>query len=143
MSSTRRFLGLQPVQVAGLLGAAAVLLWSVPGLVLNPDFSTGQSATTVRVLGVDMNGWHAVSGFLVAVPCLLVLRRPRLEAAVVAASAAGLLATALWAALTSRPFGGLFYFRDQGADVLLHVVVAGIFIAGAVSYVARARSPAQ
>ena len=26
------------------------------------------SATSVRVLGVDMNGWHAVSGFLVAIP---------------------------------------------------------------------------
>ena len=59
---------LQPVQWAAILGSIAVLVWSVPGLIANPDFHIGDSATSVRVLGVDMNGWHAVSGFLVAIP---------------------------------------------------------------------------
>src|SRR5919204_5340853 len=85
---------LAPVQWAAILGSAAVLLWSIPGLIVNPDFSVGNSATAVRVLGVDMNGWHAVSGFLIVVPCLLSLRRPAFEASVLALSAAGLLGTA-------------------------------------------------
>jgi hypothetical protein len=58
---------LQPVQWAAILGSIAVLAWSVPGLIVNPDFHIGTDATSVRVLGVDMNGWHAVSGFLVAI----------------------------------------------------------------------------
>ena len=65
-----------PVQWAAVLGSLAVLLWSIPGLIVNPDFSTGDTASSVQVLGVDMNGWHAVSGFLVAVPSLLVATRP-------------------------------------------------------------------
>ena len=47
---------LQPVQWAAVLGSIVVLVWSVPGLIVNPDFSIGDSATSVRVLGVDMNG---------------------------------------------------------------------------------------
>src|SRR5215470_18924861 len=59
---------LQPVQWSAILGSIAVLVWSIPGLIANPDFSVGDSATAVRVLGVDMNGWHALSGFAVAIP---------------------------------------------------------------------------
>jgi len=55
-------------------------VWSVPGLIVNPDFATGNSVTSERVLGVDMNGWHALSGFLVAVPALMLATRPHLVA---------------------------------------------------------------
>jgi hypothetical protein len=42
---------LSPVQWSAILGSIAVLVWSVPGLIANPDFSIGDSATAERVLG--------------------------------------------------------------------------------------------
>ena len=57
---------MRPVQVAALTGALAVLAWSIGGLIVNPDFATGASATAETVLGSDMNGWHAVSAIFVA-----------------------------------------------------------------------------
>lgn len=47
---------LSPVGWATILGSIAVLFWSIPGLIVNPDFSAGDAATAERVLGVDMNG---------------------------------------------------------------------------------------
>src|SRR3712207_6045949 len=65
---------LAPVQWAAIVGSIVVLVWSVPGLIVNPDFATGDAATSERVLGVDMNGWHALSGFLIAIPALVLAR---------------------------------------------------------------------
>lgn len=42
---------LSPVQWSAILGSIAVLTWSVPGLIINPDFAIGDSATAERVLG--------------------------------------------------------------------------------------------
>jgi hypothetical protein len=97
-----------PVQWAAVLGSIAVLVWSVPGLIVNPDFATGDAATSVRVLGVDMNGWHAVSGFLVAIPALLVATRPHLAAVFVLLAGASLVATGVWALLETQLAGGFF-----------------------------------
>jgi hypothetical protein len=126
--------GFAPVQWAAALGAIIVLLWSVPGIFVNPDFATGDSATAERVLGVDMNGWHALSGFLVAVPALLVASRPRLAAMYVPLAAAGLIATAVWALLSTRIAGGLFYFPNNETDAVLHFATAAIFLGGAAHY---------
>jgi hypothetical protein len=125
---------LTPLQRAALLGSFAILFWSVPGLIVNPDFSVGSAATSKRILGVDMNGWHAVSGFLIVVPCLLALRRPPLLAGVLAASAGGLIATAVWALLSNRVAGGLFVFPHQLSDALLHLMVSAIFLVGALRW---------
>ncbi len=131
------------VQWTTIAGAVAVLVWSIPGLIANPDFATGDAATAERVLGVDMNGWHAVSGFLVAIPALVAALRPSWAAAVSAAAAGALLATAVWAVLDDHPAAGLFYFPNAEADALLHTATAGIFLAGAVQYLVSRRSPAS
>jgi hypothetical protein len=125
---------LQPVQWAAILGSIAVLVWSVPGLIANPDFHIGDSATSVRVLGVDMNGWHAVSGFLVAIPGFFAALRRSWSALFNLAAAGALLSTALWAALSTQVAGGLFYFPNGGADALLHIGTSTIFLAGAANY---------
>src|SRR5262245_58071507 len=101
-------------------GAIAVLFWSVPGIIVNPDFATGASASAERVLGVDMNGWHSLSGFLVAIPALLVASRPRLAALYSAVAALSLIATGVWALLDTQVAGGLFAFPHQSSDALLH-----------------------
>ena len=118
-------------------GALAVLVWSVPGLIINPDFSTGDAATAERVLGVDMNGWHAVSGFLIAIPALVLAPRPHLVARFLPLAAAGLIATAIWALISTQLAGGLFYFPNNETDAILHFATSAIFVAGAVSYFGR------
>jgi hypothetical protein len=133
---------LQPVQWAAILGSIAILVWSVPGLILNPDFHIGDSASSVRVLGVDMNGWHAVSGFLVAIPGFYAALRRSWSALFDLAAAGGLLSTAVWAALSTQVAGGLFYFPHGGADVLLHIGTSAIFLGGAAHYyLAPRRAP--
>jgi hypothetical protein len=122
------------VQWAAVIGALAVLVWSIPGLIVNPDFAVGDSATAEKVLGVDMNGWHAVSGFLVAVPALILAPRPHLAARFLPLAAGGLIATAIWALLSTEVAGGLFYFPNNETDALLHFGTSAIFVAGAVHY---------
>jgi Domain of unknown function (DUF4383) len=130
---------LEPVQWAVIAGALAILIWSIPGLLINPDFSTGDAATSKVVLGVDMNGWHALSGFPLALGALWFARRPR-DAALYALLAAGaLLATGIWALLDTRPAAGLFYFPHNHSDAWLHFAVAAIFLAGFVHYVLSRR----
>lgn len=140
---TRSF---EPVQSAAIVGAFAVLLWSVPGIIVNPDFAVGDSATAERVLGVDMNGWHALSGFLVAIPALVVaFMRPYVTALYVSFGAASLIATGVWALLSTEVAAGLFYFPNNEADAVLHFATSAIWLAGAVHYfVAESgRSPIQ
>jgi Domain of unknown function (DUF4383) len=132
-----------PVQWAAVLGSLVVLVWSIPGLIVNPDFAIGDSATSETVLGVDMNGWHAVSGFLVAVPGLLVASRPHLAAPFCVAAAGGLLATALWAFLDTQVAGGLFSFPNNETDAFFHIGTSAIFIGGAAHYYLGARRSAQ
>lgn len=61
----------------GFLTAAVAVIsvtqlgYATAGLLANPDFSTGPAVTSVRVLGVDFNGWHALAGFALFAPGLL------------------------------------------------------------------------
>jgi hypothetical protein len=132
-------LPLSAVQWSALVGSIAVLVWSVPGLIVNPDFAVGAGATSVKVLAVDMNGWHAVSGFLVGIPGLVATWRRRWSAFFVVQAAIALSATAIWALLSTRPVGGLFYFPGNVADAILHFATSAIFVAGALAYYAGTR----
>ena len=130
---------LAPVQWAAILGSAAVLVWSIPGLIVNPDFATGDAATSEIVLGVDMNGWHALSGFMIALPGFLAALRGSWSAAFCVAAAASLVATAIWALADTYPVGGLFYFPNGGADAILHFATSAIFLGGAATYLFSGR----
>jgi hypothetical protein len=121
---------LAPVQWAVIVGSVVVGLWSLAGLIANPDFAIGESATSARVLGVDMNGWHAVSGFLIAVPGLVASRRRDWSFLLAIVAAVGLIATGVWALIDIRPFGVL-YLPEAVPDALLHFATAAIFTAGA------------
>ena len=104
------------------------------GLIVNPDFAVGDDATAETVLGVDMNGWHAVSGFLIAVPGLLVATRPYLAAVFSLFAAGGLIATGVWALFDTQVAGGLFSFPNNETDAFFHFGVSAIFLAGAAHY---------
>lgn len=96
------------------------LAWAAAGMVINPDFSIGADATSVPVLGVDFNGWHALSGFLLFGPGLFVFNRDELAVPFTWAAIAALLATALWTVFSERP-AWVFYFPNSGGDIQLHV----------------------
>ena len=125
---------LAPVQWAAIVGSIVVLVWSVPGLIMNPDFSTGDAATSEVVLGVDMNGWHALSGFLVAIPGFFAALRASWSAAFNLAAAASLIATGIWALIDAQVAAGLFYLPNGTADALLHFGTSAIFLAGAAHF---------
>ena len=133
---------LSPVQWSAILGSIAVLVWSVPGLIVNPDFATGDSATSERVLAVDMNGWHALSGFLLAIPGFFAATRPRLAALFNVAAGATLIVTGIWALADTQIYFGLFYLPHTASDALLHFGVSAIFLAGAAHYFLGERNPA-
>lgn len=104
------------------------VLWAVAGLNANPDFSTGASAMSVQVLGMDYSGWHAVGGFLLFLPGIVLARRPgwaRLFA--LSAIPAGVLPAA-WTLFDDRPLG-LLVFDNTTSDVVLHLATAGILAA--------------
>jgi Domain of unknown function (DUF4383) len=121
--------------IAGLYASAPESLPFAPTL--------DNSATAERVLGVDMSGWHAVSGFLVAVPALLLASQPHLVARLLPLAAGGLIATAVWALFSIKLAGGLFYFPNNGTDALLHFATAAIFLAGSAHYFVGERRSAR
>jgi hypothetical protein len=133
---------LAPVQWAAILGSAAVLVWSVPGLIVNPDFAIGDDATSELVLGVDMNGWHAVSGFLVAIPGFLAALRASWAGLFNLAAAGSLIATGIWALADEHAVAGLFYFPNSMGDAILHFATSAIFVAGALHYFLSGRRTA-
>lgn len=128
------------VQWSAILGSIAVLVWSVPGIIINPDFATGDAATSEVILGVDMNGWHALSGFLVAVPGLFAATRRDLAGIFCLVAGLALFATGIWALLDEQAAFGLFYFPNGTADGLLHFGTSAIFLVGAYDFFIRSRT---
>jgi len=106
------------------------LAWAAAGMVINPDFAIGADATSVPVLGVDFNGWHALSGFLLFGPGLFAFNRDELAVPFTWAAIVALLATALWTVYSERP-AWVFYFPNPGADIQLHVgsaIILGLLL---------------
>ena len=125
---------LRPVQWSTIIGSILVMAWSIAGLIANPDFATGDAATSERVLAVDFNGWHAVSGFLIGIPGLYAAMRASWAALFSLAAAGSLIATAVWALADAQVAGGLLYLPNGNADAALHFGVSAIFAAGALHY---------
>jgi Domain of unknown function (DUF4383) len=97
----------------------AFLSWSVAGLIANPDFATGTDATTKQVLGIDFNGWHAVSGVALFGPGLFFALRKDWALLFALAAIVSLVASGAWALLDTRP-ANVLYFKHNRADAALH-----------------------
>jgi hypothetical protein len=106
----------------------AHLIYAATGLAANPDFSVGDDATAVKWLGIDYNGWHAVAGFALFGPGLLLLRWPQFARIWVWWTAFLLVVTAVWGLLDTRPLGVLF-LPDSRTDAMFHVGSALAFLA--------------
>ena len=126
----------------GLLLLAVMLsLWSIAGLIANPDFATGADATSERVLGVDFNGWHAVSGLLLLAPAFVLALRPTWALLYTLYVGVVLVLTAVWALVDTQP-AGLLDFPNNEADAVLHFTFGLAFLAVGAVQLARNRSSA-
>ena len=106
------------------------LAWATAGFIAEPTFAVGSDAPTEQVLGVDFNGWHALSGLLLFGPALVFALRP--DWALLYAIAAGVLLviTGLWA-LASERVAYVFTFPNNEADAVLHLATGALFLAAA------------
>lgn len=112
--------------------ATVQLLWAIAGLIAEPSFHFGDEAPTQRVLGVDFNGVHALSGFLLFLPAYYFALKPRWAVLYAIYVSLALIATGIWAALSTSP-AGVFTFPNNDADAVLHITTGVLF--GAVALV--------
>jgi hypothetical protein len=106
--------------------AALQLAWSLAGLIAEPSFSLGADAPTRRILGVDFNGVHALSGFLLFLPAFYFALRPRWALLYAIGVSGALIVTGIWAAFDTSP-AGVFAFPDNSADAILHLTTGALF----------------
>lgn len=122
-----RFLG----AAVGILAVVQVA-YAIVGLAVNPDFATGAEASSHAVLGVDFNGWHAVSGLLLFGPGLVASLRRTWARWYCLAVIAILVGTAGWGLIDDRPLG-LLFFPDAVSDAVFHLASAAAFLAALIA----------
>ena len=106
--------------------ALVQLAWAVAGLLAEPSFDFGDGASTQRVLGVDFNGVHALSGFLLFLPAFYFALKPRWAVLYAIYVAVALIVTGVWAIFSTSP-AGIFTFPNNGADAVLHLSTGVVF----------------
>jgi cytochrome b len=106
--------------------ASLQLLWSLAGLIAEPSFHFGNGAPTQQVLGVDFNGVHALSGFLLFAPAFFFALKPRWAVLYAIYAAIALILTGLWAIWSTSP-AGIFTFPNNNADAILHISTGILF----------------
>ncbi len=108
--------------------ATLQLVWATAGLIAEPSFDFGEGAATERVLGVDFNGVHALSGFLLFLPAYYFALKPRWAVLYATYVAVALLVTGVWAIFSTSP-AGIFAFPNNSADAILHIATGTVFAA--------------
>lgn len=108
--------------------AALQIVWATAGLIAEPSFQLGEDAPTQVVLGVDFNGVHALSGYLLFGPAFFFALRPRWAVIYAVAAAGALISTGVWAAFSTSP-AGIFAFPDNTTDAVLHIATGVVFAA--------------
>lgn len=106
--------------------AVVQLAWALAGLIAEPSFHFGDGAPTQRVLGVDFNGVHALSGFLLFGPAFFFALKPRWAVLYAIYVAVALITTGLWAIWSTSP-AGIFTFPNNNADAILHISTGILF----------------
>jgi hypothetical protein len=118
------------------------LTYAAVGMLVNPDFHTGAAATAKRLLGVDFNGWHALSGLLLFAPGLIAARRTDWSLAYAVGVIISLVGTALWTLADAAP-AGLLAFPHPDADIALHLGVATTFAIAIAVHLTRREGSAR
>jgi hypothetical protein len=106
--------------------AVLQLTWALAGLIAEPSFSMGDNAPTQRVLWVDFNGIHALSGFLLFLPAFYFALRPKWALYYAIYVAIALWATGIWALLSTQP-AWVFTFPNNSSDGIFHLFTGTLF----------------
>ena len=113
------------------LGVLAIcvlqLAWALAGFIAEPSFDFGDGARTASVLWVDFNGVHALSGLLLFGPGLVFATRPAWALLFSFAAASALIATGIWALLSTQP-AYVFAFPNNERDAVLHLATGVAFL---------------
>jgi Domain of unknown function (DUF4383) len=128
-------------QKALVILAALQLLWATAGLLAEPSFHVGAGAPTEKVLWVDFNGYHALSGFLLFLPAFYFARRPDWALLYTLYVAAALWLTGIWALFSEQP-GWVFTFPDNANDAIFHMATGTLFAAVAAVQLSLGRADA-
>lgn len=113
-------------QKALVVLAALQLLWATAGLIAEPSFHVGADAPTEKVLGVDFNGIHALSGFLLFLPAFYFAQRPDWAFYYTIYIFVALYVTGIWALFAQQP-GWVFTFPDNSNDAIFHLATGTVF----------------
>jgi len=114
-------------QKAVVVIAVLQLIWATAGLVAEPSIDFGEDAVTERVLWVDFNGVHALSGFLLFLPAFYFALRPQWALYYSLYVAVALISTGIWALFTTQPAWGVFTFPNNDADGVFHIATGIVF----------------
>jgi hypothetical protein len=113
-------------QKALVVLAGLQLLWATAGFIAEPSFHVGADAPTEKVLGVDFNGIHALSGFLLFLPAFYFARRPDWAFYYDVYVVAALWITGLWALFEEQP-AWVFTFPSNVNDGIFHLATGALF----------------
>lgn len=113
-------------QKAIVVLAALQLLWATAGLIAEPSIDFGEDAVTERVLGVDFNGVHAISGFLLFLPAFYFALRPKWALYYAIYVAVALIVTGVWALFDTQP-AWIFTFPNNISDGIFHIATGAVF----------------
>jgi len=101
---------------------------AIIGLALEPSFATGPDAPTVRIFGMDYNGWHAVAGLALFGPGLVFCwRKSWAVLYLLAAAVAGAL-PGIWALFANQVLFVLS-FPNNVTDAVIHLATAAVLAA--------------
>lgn len=107
--------------------AALQLVWALAGFIAEPSIDFGEDAVTERVLGVDFNGVHALSGVLLFAPAFFFALRPNWALFYALYAAFALYATGIWAFFDQQP-AWVFTFPNNSADAIFHIATGTLFL---------------
>jgi hypothetical protein len=107
--------------------AALQIVWATAGLIAEPSIDFGEDAATERVLWVDFNGVHALSGYLLFLPAFYLALRPTWAVYYSVYVAVALISTGIWALFTTQPAWGVFTFPNNDADGVFHIATGIVF----------------
>ncbi len=127
-------------QKAIVVLAALQLLWATAGLIAEPSIDFGEDAVTERVLWVDFNGVHALSGFLLFLPAFYFALRPKWALYYAIYVAVALISTGIWALFSTQP-AWVFTFPNNASDGIFHIATGVAFALVAAIQLAQDRRP--
>ena len=104
------------------------LAWALAGFIAEPSIDFGDGAPTASVLWVDFNGVHSLSGLLLFGPGLIFATRPAWALLYTFAASGALVATGIWALVSTQP-AYVFTFPNNERDAVLHLATGLLFLA--------------